>query len=246
MLLPKPNDAIHKAWLYSVLTEIVDNSFLASVLRFKGGTCAAMLGLLERFSVDLDFDLIDSSQASAVQKELEKIFKKLGLSIKDQSQKAPQYFLRYPAQNRERNTLKLDVSFPAVQANDYEAYRLKDIDRIFYCQTPETMFANKLVALKDRYEKTGSIAGRDLFDLHSFFMGGLEFKPEVIAERRQSDPLSYLKELKHFIETNVTQSSIDQDLNTLLPAEEFKRIRGILKPQLLVFLDQAIKSSASA
>ncbi len=244
MLLPKPSDAIHKAWLYSILTEIADHSFLASVLRFKGGTCAAMLDLLARFSVDLDFDLIDSSQVSAVQKELEKIFKKLGLSIKDQSQKAPQYFLKYPSQNRDRNTLKLDVSFPPTQANDYEAYRLKDIDRIFNCQTPESMFANKLVALKDRYEKTGAIAGRDMFDLHSFFMRGMAFKSEIIVERRQSDVRSYLKELKAFIETNVTQKSMDQDLNTLLPAEEFRKMRTLIKPQVLVFLNELINSNS--
>lgn len=236
MLLPKSNDAVHKAWLYTLLTEIADNVFLASVLRFKGGTCAAMLNLIDRFSVDLDFDLIEEGKVHEVQKELEKIFKRIGLEIKDKSQNAPQYFLKYPAPEKERNTIKLDVSFPPPKANDYEPYRLTDIDRVLICQTPETMFANKLVALKERYEKTGAIAGRDLFDIHTFFMNGLQFKSEVIAERRKTDVHTYLNELKTFIEEKITQTLIDQDLNTLLSAEAFRKIRISIKTQSLIFL----------
>lgn len=40
-----------------LLIEIVDQPVLAHNLVFKGGTCAGMLGYLDRFSVDLDFDL---------------------------------------------------------------------------------------------------------------------------------------------------------------------------------------------
>ncbi|QQR54730.1 nucleotidyl transferase AbiEii/AbiGii toxin family protein [Candidatus Peregrinibacteria bacterium] len=236
MLLPKTSDAVHKAWLYTVLTEIADHRDLSRLLRFKGGTCAAMLGWINRFSVDLDFDLIDERQVAFVQKELEKIFKKLSLEIKDKSQKAPQYFLKYPAALKDRNTLKLDVSFPPVKANDYEPYRFEEIDRIFHCQTPSTMFANKLVALMDRYEKTGSIAGRDLFDIHTFFTKGFTYKPEVIEERRGVEAKIYLKELKKFIQEEITQTVIDQDLNTLVPPVDFKKLRLILKPQVLIFL----------
>ncbi len=49
-------DNIHKAWLYRVLEGIASDKYLPSVLYFKGGTCASMLGWLDRFSVDLDFD----------------------------------------------------------------------------------------------------------------------------------------------------------------------------------------------
>ena len=49
---------LHKVWMYRVLTSIVDTPESAKVLRFKGGTCAAMRGLLNRFSVDLDFDIV--------------------------------------------------------------------------------------------------------------------------------------------------------------------------------------------
>ena len=57
MILLRPQDTIHKVQLTRLLTEILDNSILSQNLYFKGGTCAAILGYLDRFSVDLDFDL---------------------------------------------------------------------------------------------------------------------------------------------------------------------------------------------
>ena len=57
MITLRPQDTVHKAHLLRVLTEIVDNQILSSSLYFKGGTCASMIGILDRFSVDLDFDL---------------------------------------------------------------------------------------------------------------------------------------------------------------------------------------------
>ena len=58
MILLRPQDTIHKVQLTRLLTEILDNPTLSQNLYFKGGTCAAMLGYLDRFSVDLDFDLM--------------------------------------------------------------------------------------------------------------------------------------------------------------------------------------------
>ncbi|MEK7560763.1 MAG: nucleotidyl transferase AbiEii/AbiGii toxin family protein [Patescibacteria group bacterium] len=61
--LPHPKDAAHKAWLYRILSGVYDNAVLAKLLYFKGGTCAAMLGYLDRFSVDLDFDFAGARAA---------------------------------------------------------------------------------------------------------------------------------------------------------------------------------------
>ena len=154
MILPNKKDAVHKAWLYRLLSAIYDNQVLAEHLYFKGGTCAAMLGWLDRFSIDLDFDCkAKVGGVRLVQKELESVFADLGLAIKDKSKNAPQYFLRYPAEENARNTIKVDAAMPPPKANAYQTVLLGDIDRIVPCQTKETMFANKLVALIDRFEK---------------------------------------------------------------------------------------------
>ena len=62
MIIPKPEDALHQSWLVRLLVELADDAVLNQILIFKGGTCAAMLDRLDRFSVDLDFDLEDSKK----------------------------------------------------------------------------------------------------------------------------------------------------------------------------------------
>ncbi|MFH1564443.1 MAG: nucleotidyl transferase AbiEii/AbiGii toxin family protein [bacterium] len=245
MIISNSKDAIHKAWLFRLLNAIYDNAFLANNLYFKGGTCAAMLGYLDRFSIDLDFDLAAENKSPQppfarggnIEKNLEIIFKKLGLSIKDRSQKAPQYFLKYPRKENERNTIKIDITTDAPKSNIYKPMIFKDIDRIINCQTIETMFANKLVALIDRFEKNGSIAGRGLYDIHHFFIKGFRYNKEVIIERRKKDLISFFDELILFIEKNINETVINQDLNYLLPNDKFQAIRKVLKNETKMFLE---------
>lgn len=242
MILPNPKEAKHKAWLYRLLSAIYDNQLLAASLYFKGGTCAAMRGFLDRFSIDLDFDCVAKAKdLSLVRKNIEKVFQDLGLAIAEKSQKVPQYFLKYSAKEGERNTLKIDVTMPPPQVNKYEAVEMKEIDRIIICQTKETMFANKLVALIDRYEKNHSIAGRDIYDIHYFFLQGFGYDEEVIRERRKQTVKKFFQELVSFIESNITETIINQDINFLLPYEKFKQIRKVLKRETLLFLNDEIK-----
>jgi hypothetical protein len=242
MLISQSKDAKHKAWHYRILSAIYDDPYLPSVLYFKGGTCAAMLGLLDRFSVDLDFDLTEKKSGLAgVRNSLKKIFSDLGLVIKDQSRQVPRYFLKYPGKNSERNTLKIDVTYPPVKANKYEARRFSEIDRIITCQTTETMFANKLVAFIDRYKKRQAIAGRDLYDIHYFFFSGLRYEGGVIKERTGQNLRDFFKGLAEFTEKKITDTIIAQDLNTLLPYEKFRVIRKTLKKETLIFLRDELK-----
>lgn len=237
IILPQPKDALHKAWLYRTLTGIYDDVFLANILYFKGGTCAALLGYLDRFSVDLDFDYVeDESLLPDTRKRLERIFNDIGLTIYDVSKVAPRYFLKYEAREHERNTLKIDVSIAPPKANKYESKRLHEIDRIITCQTSDTMMANKLVALTDRYERNEAIAGRDLYDIHHFFFKGFRYNEDVIRERTGKDIPQFFVDIIAFIERHITEDILNQDLNTLLPYEKFSRIRKVLKQETLLFL----------
>lgn len=237
MITLNPSDAIHKAWLYRVLIAIVDNANLHD-LYFKGGTCAAMAGFLDRFSVDLDFDYVgDKKGLVKVRHELEKIFEKLGLEIKDASVKMPQFFLKYPTKDISgRNTLKIDINFPPPKANIYEPIRLVDIDRVVICQNVSTMFANKLVAVLDRFKRNNSIAGRDIYDIHHFFLNGYDYNKDVIFERTGLNLIDFFKKLSDFISEHVTETILNQDLNPLIPYERFNKLRKVLKRETLMFL----------
>ncbi len=239
LLLPDKKDAIHKAWLYRVLEAIADDDYLPSVLYFKGGTCAAMLGWLDRFSVDLDFDYVGDKQGvPATRTVLNGIFSKLNMTVKDSSKNGIQYFLKYA--NEGRNTLRLDSSFPVLKANTYAPQRLLDIDRILVCQTKETMVAHKLLALIGRFESTGHVAGRDMYDLHTFFLKGYEYNTSVIQEARGVSVKRFLSDLSDFIKREISQTVINEDLNMLLPPAEFAAIRGVLKREVLTLLKDEI------
>lgn len=238
LILPHKKDAIHKAWMFRVLRAIADDAHLAQALVFKGGTCAAMRGFLDRFSVDLDFDYVGgANEMNVARNRMEKLFADLGLDVKDASKEVPQYFLKYPASGGERNTLKFEATTIAIGANKVERVRFVEIDRVLLCQTIETMFAHKLVALVDRYERHRTIAGRDVYDIHHFFLNGYSYDAAVIQDRRGVLPIEYLKKLRSFIERHITDTIINQDLNVLLSVDQFQKIRRILKEETLMFLD---------
>lgn len=255
MKLPDKKDAVHKVWLYRLLSTIADDQHLAHDFYFKGGTCAAMLGWLPRFSVDLDFDYAGGIEDTAIQEtrlRLESVFKDVGLTIQDQSKKGIQYFLKYNSganaggniagARLERNTLKIDASFPLFTSSKYSQQRFIEIDRVLTCQTRETMFAHKLVTPLDRFEKTGSVAGRDIFDIHHFFLSGCAYDAAVIEERRGVSAKKYLSQLSDFIDKHVTELVITEDLSFLLPHDEFSRIRKVLKKETLSLLSDVTPS----
>ncbi len=231
----------HKNQLFRLLSEILDDQYLANNLYFKGGTCANMLGFLNRFSVDLDFDASSDINMKKAKKRLNTIFSDLDLKVKDQSKRALQFFLKYNAPEGERCSIKLEAVGDIYKANKYDSFYLPPIERTAVCQTLETMFANKLVAPMDRFEITGSIAGRDIYDIHHFFSKGFNYESEVIKERRKVEADEYLKELIDFIKDKVTQKVIDQDLNVLLENKQFKKVRKYLKKETIRFLEAEIE-----
>lgn len=240
MILPKAQDALHKAMMYRLLSEMLDDRFISQKIFFKGGTCAAALGWLDRFSLDLDFDLAKDTGRKSLRKKLEELFSRTGFIINQKYQKQLFYILKYQAQEGQRNTLKISIVDQQYQSNLYDVYVLPEIDRLARCQTRETMFAHKLVATTDRYAKYHTIAGRDIYDLWYFFSRGFGYRSQVIEQRCGKKARVYLKELADFIRIKVTEKIISQDLNCLLPPKSYQAIRKTLKTQLLIFLSDEI------
>jgi len=232
----RPDDSLHKSYLNRLLMEISDRPVLSHNLALKGGTCASMLGYLDRFSVDLDFDILKNADEIVLRKEFHAVFDSLGLMVVKEFDPAPFFQLRYPNDPGKRNTIKVSASNFRVNANQYKVQYFTEIDRLMNSQTVETMFANKLVAVTDRYHLHQTIAGRDIYDIHYFFVRGYSYHAPVIQERTGLDPKDYLGKLTAFIKEHVTQTIINEDLNSLLPNKRFQQIRKILIPETLAML----------
>ena len=236
MLDLRPEDIIHKSHLHRLLMEIVDQPLMAQSLAFKGGSCAAMLGYLDRFSVDLDFDVLKNTDEAVLRKVFHQVFEQIGFRVILEFDKTIFFQLRYSSNPGKRNTVKVSASSMRVNSNQYKVQYFPEIDRLINSQTIETMFSNKLVAVTDRYAQHNTLAGRDIYDIHHFFVNGYGYHSEVIRERTGLAPLDYMSRLIDFINKHVTQTIINEDLNSLMPNQQFQRIRKILIPETLSLL----------
>lgn len=235
--------AAHKQWMIRLLSEIADNTEIAQKVAFKGDSCASLLGYLDRFSVDLDFDLLPEgfNRKKQLRQVLHTIFDNSGLTVDQESETQLQFFLKYKSAPHERNTLKLEIIDNEVSSNIYQKVYISDIDRYLQTQTIDTMFSNKLVAPIDRHEKHKSIATRDIYDINHFFNQGLSYNQEIIIEKRNTSVKEYLTELAKFIDEKITFNLITEDLNYLLTPEQFRIARKHLKSEVLNNIRNAIR-----
>jgi len=240
MFVPSNREIKHKNQLYILLKEILQDPLLSQNLMFKGGTYASLRGVLDRFSIDLDFDLPEKSKKEDIRKRCYEIFKKLSLEIKDESRRHLQFFLKYQAPEGERNTLKLEINDDVSKYNEYEKVLLEQVNMYCNGHKLDTMFANKLFACKARYDKNGKIAGRDFYDIYKFFLQGLGINEKVIEERSGMEYVNYLKSLITFINKHLTMTLLNQDLNPLVKQKDLDKLLIHIKGDIVSFLKDEI------
>lgn len=145
----------HKFFLMQILKDIYSDIELANSLGFKGGTALMFFYDLPRFSVDLDFNLLDLTKEKTVYEKVRRILLKYG-KIFDEALKfyGPIIVLDYGVGERK---LKVEISNRQWK-NQYERKNLLGIN--MEVMVAPDMFAHKLCALLDREELTN----RDIFD----------------------------------------------------------------------------------
>ncbi|HLD24914.1 MAG TPA: nucleotidyl transferase AbiEii/AbiGii toxin family protein [Patescibacteria group bacterium] len=236
MIQLNPSDAAHRSAMYKILIAIADDPVLSHSLIFKGGTAAAMLGFLDRFSVDLDFDRMKRATHTSVEKNLESIFSNLSLPVVKKHPNVLMYRVRYADTPAARATVKVSVNEEFVASSIFAPQYLPDIDRTMICQTKESMVSHKWVALINRYTKHKEIAGRDVYDIHEFLLRGYAYDPDIIKEQTGYSAPVYIKKMIAFIQKHVIQQIIDEDLNILLSPTSFQSLRKVLVPETLTLL----------
>jgi predicted nucleotidyltransferase component of viral defense system len=175
----------HKMYLIQILTDVYSDRELSVVLGFKGGTAAMLFYGLPRFSVDLDFNLLDKSAAETVYQKVKKIVLKYG-KIDDEAQKFFGDLLSLNYERGERN-LKIDISH-RVENDEYVIKNLLGIN----VKTMEIsdMFSHKLVALLGRKE----FAERDIFDCWYFMKEKTPINRQIVERLTQKTLSEYLQD----------------------------------------------------
>lgn len=216
----------HKFLMMQILKDIYADSLLSSCLAFKGGTSLMFFYQLSRFSVDLDFNLLDCTKQHAVYEKLQKIARKYG-QIKDAQEKffGPIVVLDY---GKGENKLKVEVS-NREYGNHYEIKNLMGIN-IRVMQQPD-MFAHKLCALLDR----NGIAGRDVYDCHFFLSNHIPINQEIVEYRMGMSLKDYVlkcADAVHHFSTKAIMSNIGE----LVEGKEKTFVKTKLKDETVSLL----------
>lgn len=165
---------LHRATFIAVLREIYSDSLLRNILGFKGGTAAMLFYELPRFSVDLDFDLLNPEIKEEVFLHLKEILPKFGKLRQAQEKRFTLFFLLdYGYQER---NIKVEISKRSVRS---EFTQKSYLGIPMLVMKEEDMLANKLSALLTRKR----FATRDIFDVWFFLKNHWDIDGEVLKEK---------------------------------------------------------------
>jgi predicted nucleotidyltransferase component of viral defense system len=164
----------HKNILIRILKDIYTDATIGSSLGFKGGTAAYLFYDLNRFSVDLDFDLLDPSNQQQVFDQIQEILSGYG-TIKESLQKRYTLFFRLSYTDNHQN-IKVEINL----RNFGSKYEVKSYLGIsMKVMIKEDMVANKMVAMTERIGK----ANRDIFDTYFFLKNSWPINEKIIENR---------------------------------------------------------------
>ncbi len=216
----------HKLFLFRILKEIYEDKLLSGILGFKGGTALMFFYDLPRFSVDLDFNLLNKDKEDMVYGKVREILLKHG-TIHDEAKK---FFGLISVLDYGVGERKLKVEISGRNFNDkYEIKNLLGVN--MKVMVVEDMFAHKLCALLDRT----SITNRDIFDCW-FFMNNKTPLNRSIVETRMEMPLTdYIQKCIDTIE-KMSDKGILNGLGELMDLETKKFVRSKLRTETITLL----------
>jgi len=154
----------HRMLMYKILKDFFESDLWKN-LAFKWWTASYFLHNLDRFSTDLDFDLIedknfsDEKVVNILNKYWEiKKWNKLILSYWDND-----------------TNIKIDINRNIWKSNKYEI--IDFFGTTIKVQEKSTIFSNKLAALIERF------TNRDIYDVYFFFQNMFDINEDIILER---------------------------------------------------------------
>lgn len=212
--------------MVQILKDIYADIELAACLGFKGGTALMFFYELPRFSVDLDFNLIQVEKQAVVYDKIRKILLKYG-SIHDEAQKFYGLILVLDYGFAERK-LKVEISNRAFE-DRYEVKNLLGIP--VKVMVAADMFAHKLCALLDRSVFTN----RDVFDCWYFMSKQIPVNKSIIENRMQMPYANYLQQCIDKLE-NTKGKSMLQGLGELMDQNIKLFVRTRLRSETISLL----------
>lgn len=170
----------HKFYMAQILSLIFKDRDLCNLLAFKGGTSLMFFHNLNRFSTDLDFNLLDPDKFDLAYNKVRAILTRFG-TIDAEAKKlyGPVLVLNYGKGER---MLKVEISVRQYP-NHYEMRSLAGTD-IRVMVMPD-MFAHKLCDMGER------LSPRDIYDVWFFLQNHTEINEEIVRIRTAKSVSEY-------------------------------------------------------
>lgn len=218
--------AKHKNILLKILKDIYTDTSIGPLLGFKGGTAAYLFYNLNRFSLDLDFDLLDEKKEDYVFKRILEIAKEYG-KIKEQRKKRFNLFVLLSYEDGAPN-IKIEINCRQFGSR----YEIKSYLGIsMKVMVKEDMFAHKLVAM---YKRLGR-ANRDIFDVWSFLKNDWPINEGIVKKRTGMKLKEFLEKCINLLE-KLPERGILAGMGELLGEKTKIWVKKNLKKDLLFLL----------
>ena len=223
------NTTTHKNILIKILKDIYTDSTIGPLLGFKGGTAVYLFYNLNRFSVDLDFDLLDAEKEDYVFEQIKKILENYG-TIKEAEKKRFNlfYVLAYDDKVPGAQNIKVEINRREF-GSKYEVKSYLGISMKVMVQ--EDMFAHKLCAMYERIGKTN----RDIFDVWYFLQNEWPVNKKIIEERTKMNFNGFLQKCVDSLE-KMTDQNIISGMGELLDAKQKDWVKAKLRTETIFLL----------
>ncbi len=219
----------HRTMLLHLLKDIYTNTTLGPLLGFKGGTAAYLFYNLARFSVDLDFDLLDADQKTYVFEQLKEILTEYGI-VKDAREKRYSIFflLSYHDKRHNAYNIKIEVNL----RNFGSRYEVKSYLGIpMKVMIQEDMAAHKMVAMFERIGTTN----RDIFDTWFFLKNHWTLNEKIIEQRTGLSMKQFLQVCIDHLEA-MSDRGILSGIGELLDAQQKVWAKAKLRTETIFLL----------
>ena len=229
------NYSIHKNILVQILIDIYSDTTIAPYLGFKGGTAAYLFYGLERFSVDIDLDLLDESKKELILGKMEGILKKYGdLKEEKNNNHGALFLLAYNSKKKNHQNVKIDINYRDF-GSEYEIKTFNGISMLV--MKTKDMFAHKLVAMYERMEETK----RDVFDVWFFSKNNWEINSGIIKTRTGKEYKEFLVDCIQKLE-KLDNKNILFGLGELMNESQKDWVKAKLKTEVTIQLKLLLDS----
>lgn len=221
------NIDLHRSLFIRILRDIYSDPDLRTSLVFKGGTAAMLFYDLPRFSVDLDFDLLDLSKKDRVYEKLNQLLPKHA-TVREAADRQISLFFLLSYLIGKRN-LKIDISkrvYPAkFVIKNYLGISMLVMDTA-------DMAAGKLSALLTRKH----LATRDVFDTWFFLKNNWPINENYFAEKTGMSLVDGLEKAKNQVQ-GIKKTELLAGIGDLLDNKQKDWVRNNLVNELIFYLD---------